>query len=135
MNKPHVVWSDDFSVGDEETDRDHRLLIDAINSLYISIDNGGDFTTVEGLLCRMVELSSAHFVREERLMDRTRFPLREKHAAEHSRFLGALDEMVLSYENRELATVRTMADSLRDTFLFHVMNFDLLLKKHIVDAD
>ena len=134
MSKHHVAWSEDFSVGNEQIDTDHKQFIDAINSLYLAIDEGGDFVAIEGVLCQIAELSTTHFAREERLMDQTNFSLRNKHAAEHSRFLGTLDEIVLSFENRELAMVRTMADSLRDTFLFHVMNFDLLLKKHLTDV-
>lgn len=135
MNKIQIAWSDDLSVGDHIIDEEHKLFIDALNVLYLAIDDGGDFIAIENVLGRLVDLSSAHFAREERLMDRVRFPLRNKHAENHSRFLHALDVMLLSYENRELALVRATADGLRDLYLFHILTFDQLLRQHIIEVD
>ncbi len=115
-------------------DCDHRLFVETLNTLYRTIDDGGDFGVIEGLLCRLVEVSEVHFVREERLMGRTRFPLRAGHVAEHSRLLHVLDAMILSYENRELATVRTTADAFRDILLHHVTTFDQDLRQHLAET-
>ncbi len=106
MSKLYVAWSDDYSLGDDQIDDDHKQFIDSLNSLYRAIDEGCEFSAIEGLLSQIAELSAAHFAREERIMDWTHFPQRDKHADEHSRFLGFLDEMVLSFENKELAMVR-----------------------------
>jgi hemerythrin len=100
MKTRPIDWSDALSVGDDQMDCDHRLFVETLNTLYRTIDDGGDFGVIEGLLCRLVEVSEVHFVREERLMGRTRFPLRAGHVAEHSRLLHVLDAMILSYENR-----------------------------------
>ena len=134
MSTCPIDWSLDLSVGDSQMDHDHRLFIYTLNSLYCTIDGGGDFMVIEALLCRLVDVSAAHFVREERLMGRTRFPLRAGHVAEHSRLLHVLGTMILSYENRDLATVRATADAFRDIFLLHVTTFDQRLRQHLAET-
>ncbi|MDD5250620.1 MAG: adenylate/guanylate cyclase domain-containing protein [Rhodocyclaceae bacterium] len=77
-------WSDDYLVGVEPVDADHRQLLAAANALIgklLANRNDG----VGAALAKLGDALDAHFVVEENLMEEAGYPLLLEHAREHRR--------------------------------------------------
>lgn len=85
-----IEWSDEFSVGVDELDQQHKLLVNLINKL---IDNHGvpiDPETVPRVLGGLLNYVQQHFSLEEELMAKHDFPGLEDHRKHHQGFTEAL---------------------------------------------
>ncbi len=94
-----IEWSEDFSVGVPELDKDHQELIDDINDLYEQLGSGRDELTVMDFLDAVYAAAREHFVREEAIMLEHIHPGYEDHKAEHGRFLERMGELMDGYQD------------------------------------
>ena len=77
------TWSDDYSVGIQAVDEQHRTLIGLINQLHLAIvEHRGKATACE-VLDRVTEYTREHFMLEERLMQLSNYPDYEAHRQQH----------------------------------------------------
>lgn len=84
-----LEWSEALDVGISFMDMDHAEAADLINGLAEA--------TLERripLLEEFIRHSSAHFVREEAMMEKVGFFATVQHKAEHGRILAELDEVL-----------------------------------------
>ena len=94
-----IEWSDEFSVGVEELDHQHKQLVNLINKL---IDNRGapiDSETMPRVLGGLLNYVQQHFSLEEELMAKHDFPGLEDHRKHHMGFTEALINMVNNSED------------------------------------
>lgn len=94
MGEKLFQWTDDYLIGVEELDFEHKNLLDRLNELHLDILRGDEPDVIEmclGEICSRVE---AHFALEERHMQRTGFANYEKHKREHDQFLDEMYDAV-----------------------------------------
>ena len=63
-----VEWRDDFKVGIDEVDFEHKEMIDLINESYEEAKKDGSSEAVMDFLGEIFEKISAHFALEEKVM-------------------------------------------------------------------
>ena len=63
-----VEWRDDFKVGIDEVDFEHKEMIDLINESYEEAKKEGSSEAVMDSLGEIFEKISAHFALEEKVM-------------------------------------------------------------------
>lgn len=119
-----VRWHEGMSVGVEELDDDHRVLIDLINQVA-GADNRRDRLTLEAVLDELVDYTVFHFEREEAMMSAAAFP----DLAAHRRMHAVLAEQVTAIRRR---LVVSGDDNLGDDVLDFL---SLWLSDHILKAD
>ena len=66
-----LQWREEFSVGIEEVDHEHRELIELIRSLQQDLQAGTDADKVIDVLGEIYNQIAAHFALEERMMRKT----------------------------------------------------------------
>ncbi len=81
-----IIWTDDFSVGVEQLDEQHKRLVAMINRLIANPAATTKSETVSELLSDMITYAQEHFGTEEALMRRCKAPNVDEHAAEHLEF-------------------------------------------------
>lgn len=119
-----IEWSDELSVGHEAIDRDHRRLIEIINTLEAAIAAGDGERAVGETLAELAEYARGHFDREERLMLRHRYRGYDVHKWAHDGFLDELARMIPRLESGEAAIDRATLDLLRNWMVTHVSGLD-----------
>lgn len=121
-------WNDDYSVGIEEIDKQHKHLIGIGSELMELVkhhSNDDLYDDVIDAVERMKDYTVYHFATEERMMAKAGFKGLDDHKVEHVRFIEKLDEVDLS----EL-------DSNQTEFIMDILKFiSTWIFKHIIGAD
>jgi len=99
-----LTWSEEFILGDDAIDHDHREAVEMMNRIETADDGG-----VPALFAALVEHMHEHFARENALMLETHFPAHACHAGEHERVLTLLDGIAAEVAAGRLASARDFA--------------------------
>ena len=120
-----LEWKDEYSVGIEVIDNDHRKLLNLINQFQTAVlyRTGQEFE--EEAMSELVDYTRTHFKREEDLMKEHGYPGYEAHHAEHLKFIGEVEEMIRLYKDKgNRATLQQAVVFLRDWLINHIMGTD-----------
>ena len=85
-----LQWKDQYSVGIEAVDHEHKELIDLINRLHDELVAKGQAVSVETFLGDVYKAISAHFALEERFMRERGYDQLAAHKADHERLLDEI---------------------------------------------
>jgi hemerythrin len=80
---PFAEWSDEFSVGVEEIDDDHKRLLRLLNELQTAVEAGERREVLGKVLDGLLHYVSYHFAHEEELFLRTNYPGYKAHERKH----------------------------------------------------
>ena len=120
-----IVWSDDFLVGIEEIDYEHRRLVDDINKLHRELLEHVDMDRIESTLGRIHARMQAHFALEEHVMVSHDYPHYPEHKAEHERLLDEYTELMTKFERGpNLVDQEAMEGMLRRWIVDHILTSD-----------
>jgi hemerythrin-like metal-binding protein len=114
-----MVWKDDYSVGNELLDGQHKRLIDLVNDVNGDADLGD-------VLAGLREYGEAHFKAEESLLEAANYPDLELHRQHHDAFRAWLAEVVAARRSGGDAAVAR-----RD--VYHYLS--VWLANHLLVAD
>lgn len=92
-----IQWRDNFSVGFEPIDAQHKLLIKMINDIYVALEtNEVSREKIDHFLDMLLLYTETHFEYEEKIMKFAGFNGHDKHARVHQ-------EMILRTQGLSLA--------------------------------
>lgn len=103
-----ISWSEEQTTGHSGMDNDHKRLVDLINQLAEGMENGRPKEFCSRTLEQFVQHTSLHFLAEEQLMDRYRYPKAPEHKALHSRLLKDVLAFKAAYDAGDSAQVLTL---------------------------
>lgn len=123
-----INWSEEFELGVEEIDEQHRTMVALVNKLYRAIALESSRNQVHGLLCDLIEATQEHFAAEERIMLEAGFPDYGQHKAQHDRLLAELTafekEMAARPDPLFHASIRFQEDLRDDWATTHILGPD-----------
>lgn len=130
-----IEWNNEFNLGIEEIDSEHRALVALINALHDAMSAGaGRADIVEGI-SEIYTLVAAHFAREEAFMRETRYMAYAEHKEDHEVLLDDLREIRDEVgSGGEYAEARLSAD-LQYWFSEHFRTHDARLHLHGRDEE
>lgn len=85
-----IEWDDSLSVGIQEIDEQHKVLVHLLNSLHQAIRDHHGREAVEATLTQLADYTRIHFTVEESLMRIMGYPDYEPHKAQHEALIGQL---------------------------------------------
>lgn len=94
-----IEWQDNFAIGIESVDYEHRQLIDLINALHGSLSAEVGKEDVLHFLGEVDARISAHFALEEREMRDLRYDRLAEHKADHERLLDQIRDIADAFES------------------------------------
>ena len=100
-----VEWSDTLSVGIEEIDEQHKVLVELINRMHEAIHQRHGSDAVKGILVDLADYTRIHFAVEESLMRILNYPDYENHKAIHEELLQHVLELQEKVESGKTADV------------------------------
>jgi hemerythrin-like metal-binding protein len=122
-----VAWRDDFSVGVDSIDYEHRELIGLINMILERMEAGADPEEVTGDLGEVHARIAAHFALEEQIMRERKYDQFSDHKTDHERLLDDIREIMDAYEAGTYAEQKeAFAKRLQDWFVVHFKTRDAL---------
>jgi hemerythrin len=100
MTVEPVAWSDDFLIGNESVDMQHKELVNMINEFHAGVLTGGVMARVyfiKAIQCS-VQYIKTHFTTEEELMQRGKYPSFAEHKEQHESFIAEVNRQVRNIE-------------------------------------
>jgi hemerythrin-like metal-binding protein len=119
-----VKLEDKLKLEIPEIDSQHEALINLINSLHETMQQGADKAALDGLLSQLLEHTQDHFAYEEDLMSRYSYPGYEAHKSEHNRLMQHLVDLTDRYKNGDLLLSFAVLLELKGWALVHIENSD-----------
>ena len=129
-----IEWGNVLSVGNDEIDDDHRLLIELFNMLNHSISEGDDPDYLAAVLEELLNCTIWHFSHEERLMLKYGYEDYAEHRAVHQELIKSaksLQQKVLQ-EDRSLASEEL--EFLEKWLTEHILSTDMKLGSYLAEV-
>ena len=124
-----LQWREEFSVGFEEVDHEHRELIELISSLQEDLGKGADTELVIDVLGEIYAQIAAHFALEEKMMRQTHYPSLADHKEDHETLLDDLRDMMDEVEDDGILDEAQLTDDLDRWFSDHFKTHDARLHR------
>ena len=125
-----INWKEEFSVGVAEVDHEHQELIESINKLHRSVQEGVTRNQViEGLGDIYAQIAS-HFALEEKFMRDSRYPAYSAHKTDHEALLDDLRDIMDEVEDDGDFDEHRLSIDLDRWFSDHFRTHDAKLHNH-----
>src|SRR5262245_57046600 len=98
---PLLHWKDEYSVGIEAVDFEHKQLINLINQLEQKLSASDFKHSVPAFFGDLLKGISAHFALEEKFMRDHTYARLGAHKQDHERLLDELRDVMDAFENAE----------------------------------
>ncbi len=118
-----LEWNDSFDTGIELIDKQHQILVRAINLLGMAVERGSDKELMDAIFDTLTDYTATHFADEERIFDAAGFPESQEHKQTHQMFLQRVLELKAHFDQG--------GDNAREVLTFLVD----WLQKHILGSD
>jgi hemerythrin-like metal-binding protein len=119
-----VLWTEEFSVGVDILDADHKRLLELLNELIESRDLS--------IFNALVEYAQDHLAREEGLFKASEYPDVDLHVREHDKFLQSLADIHFHIlKGVTPALVDRTILFLRNWLLGHILRRDKGYRKYL----
>ena len=99
-------WKEQYSVGIDAVDYEHKELIELINRLHDELVEKGDEESTGAFFGDLFRGISAHFALEERLMRERGYDQLAQHKADHERLLDEIRDIMDDFEDHETASAQ-----------------------------
>ena len=123
-----LQWKDQYSVGIDAVDHEHKELITLINLLHDELKSKGDVISIRAFFGDLFTGISAHFALEERFMREHRYDQFSQHKADHERLLDEIRDIMDDFEDDEIASAE-LGTKLDAWFSRHFETHDARLHK------
>lgn len=119
-----VQWSDALSVGIEEVDAQHKVLVALLNELHAAIVQRHGSSECRKTLDRLAEYTRVHFTTEEGIMRVLKYPGIDVHHKQHGELI------------QEVVALQAKIDAGQAAISFELLHFlKVWLIKHIGESD
>jgi hemerythrin len=119
-----LQWSDDFNVGIQEVDEQHKALVGMLNELHRAIVEHHGKEMSRKILDQLADYTRTHFLLEESLMRVTHYPGFDIHKQQH-------EELI-----KQVVDLQQKLDVGGATITFELLHFlKVWLAQHINESD
>lgn len=123
--KPLLEWSDEkLSVGLQEIDEQHKVLVALINRLHEAIVTQHEDDEIRDILNELVQYTVIHFAVEESLMRIFHYPAYEEHKRHHEDLTRQVIEIKKKIDSGEEKVSLELLNFLRHWLTTHIMGED-----------
>ena len=121
-----IEWTNDFALGIDEIDEQHRILVGMINALHASTHGDSGPEAMSRLLAQLSDYVREHFGLEERLMGGGGCSpdLVGRHFVEHAYFRSVLKDLTTDFEKGRRSITIPLVEYLVHWFLHHIVVVD-----------
>ncbi len=120
-----IKWSDEFSVGIESIDEQHKKLVNMIGTLHDAIADGKALEVLDEIFNGLYDYIDYHFTYEEELVEKYHHPDAETHKKEHAAFNAQLTKFKSKMEDGDHFMGEVLLlKFLQDWLINHIMKSD-----------
>lgn len=116
-----IDWTNDLSVGIEEIDEQHKILVSLVNRLYQGIIHQTDVTVLQEVLNELVQYTVVHFSVEESLMRIFDYPGYDEHKTYHQDLTKQVKDLNEKFKSGKATISMELLSFLRKWLTNHIM--------------
>ena len=131
--KDYVEWKDEYSVGIDSIDRQHKKLLNLINQLQTAVDYSTGEEFEREALDELVDYTKTHFTYEEGLMKDNDYPGFEPHKTQHEEMVAHVKETLSEYEKDHDTAMNNAAKFLRKWLINHINGTDKQYSSFLIE--
>lgn len=128
-----IVWDNVLSVGVDEIDDDHRILVNLFNMLNHSVTEGAGKDYIGAILEELINCTVWHFSHEERLMLKYDYDDTESHKTEHQDLVNSVRELQQKYLQTDVFGEKEF-EFLEYWLTGHILVADMRFGSHLIDV-
>lgn len=128
-----IEWSDELSVGIEEIDEQHKVLVGIVNEMHDAIHEHKGAQVTGDILQRLREYTVIHFAVEESLMRIFDYPDYEHHKASHQYLIEQIHALQEKVATGKHSISFELMHFLRIWLTKHIMEEDKKYEKHFLE--
>ena len=132
MDRKRIDWKDEYSVGIESIDEQHKKLIDLINTLQTIVDYSTGKEFEQECLAAVVDYTKTHFVYEEGLMSQYGYPDFEAHKAQHQKMIDKVNDLLAAYEKDPESAMNDALEFLKQWLIRHINGTDKQYSEYLL---
>ena len=122
--KDFLAWKDEYSVGINSIDQQHKKLINLINQLQTAVKYSTGEEFEREALDELVSYTKTHFTYEEGMMEQNGYPDFESHKAQHVKMINKVEEVLAEYEKDSDTAMEHALKYLSDWLINHINGTD-----------
>jgi len=126
-----LQWKDEYSVGIDAVDYEHKELIGLINRLHQELDAGDPKRTVPVFFGDLLKGISTHFALEEKFMREHGYSGLGSHKEDHERLLDELRDIMDAFEDAKEIDPAALRERLDTWFTRHFRTHDAALHRSL----
>ena len=131
-SRQYVEWKNEYSVGIDSIDKQHKTLINLINQLNTAVDYSTGDEFEREALDKLVEYTKVHFSYEEGLMEQNGYPDFAAHKAQHVEMIKKVEEVLAQYEREHDTAMRNAAEYLKTWLIKHINGTDKQYSSYLI---
>ncbi len=122
--RQYVEWKDEYSVGIDSIDMQHKKLLSLINSLQTAVYFSTGEVFEHEAMDALVDYTKTHFSYEEGLMEQHGYPDFEPHKLQHQQMITRVEEVLAEYQQDKDTAMKNATIFLRDWLINHINGTD-----------
>ncbi len=126
-----MAWTEALTVGDDGIDTDHMILIALLNEAAALVAERGDRNRLIAAVSRLLAYTVLHFEQEERMMERSGYPDRVAHKAQHDALRQRANTLKQRLEAGETAIGDDLLTLVREWLFDHIQTSDKRIAAHL----
>lgn len=129
MSNNILIWEDEYSVGVEEIDNQHKRMFAIINELLAAINTNTTSDHLGHIIDGLINYKKFHFATEEKYFKEFNYEETEQHIAIHHEFNDKLETLKAEYPKYNQEFAFKLVDFLEDWLINHLMVVDQKYRK------
>ena len=132
---PLMQWTQAMSVGLEELDDDHKVLIRVINDLAANAGDTARRDVVRQCLLSLRRYAEFHFAREEKVMSACKYAGLDSQKSEHRDFVKRIQEVTARFDEDTEGSIEVVNEALlgflKEWLNHHILTEDMAYRPHV----
>ncbi len=134
LNKEKKVkllkWKDEYSMNEENIDKQHKSLFKLSNEIYDLVEKGiDDYEHFRKLFLALNDYGIEHFLYEEMYMQEQGYPDLKEHIRQHNEFSNKLKDLCIGIDKE--THIREIGEFVSTWLVEHVLNEDMEYKEFV----
>jgi len=128
-----IQWKDEYNVGIDSIDQQHRKLVSLINQLQTAVDYSTGEEFEREALDELVDYTKTHFGYEEGLMEKYGYPDFEPHKAMHRKMIAKVEAVLAEYEQDHDRAMEDAVTFLKGWLINHINGTDKQYSSYLIE--
>lgn len=133
-NTQFLVWKEQYNVGVEQLDADHKSIFETINTYYENIQNNTNPAIIYTILKKLQKYTRTHFKHEEEVLKSLNYPEFESQVKAHAALLRDTECLIDQYHNQTPGIAMDLFQFLKAWWSGHILTMDSKYSTFLTNA-